>query len=96
MHIPFHKLWLFLVVCFHIQPVFGQNQLTLEDIFASDKFNGKTISSIQWRPDGKAFTYTQQNENTGFLDIYEHNAATGENTLTVAGNALQYEGAPSA
>ena len=89
MHI--YKLWLFLAALLSIQAVFGQNRLTLEDIFASDKFAGKTISNIQWRPDSEAFTYTQRNTSTGLLDIYEHDVASGENTLMVAGNSLKYQ-----
>ncbi len=86
------KLSLFLLILLGFQPIFGQNQLTLEDIFGSDKFNGKTISSIQWRPDGEAFTFTKRNEDSGLLDIYEHSVVTGENTLMIAGNDLQYNG----
>ena len=59
MRLSFIKV-LIIFVIFVTPNVIGQeeNQLTLEDIFASTKYVPAKIANIQWLPDGSAFTYT--------------------------------------
>ena len=59
-----------------------------------NKFQGKSVSNIQWLPDGSAFTFTRQNEKTGSLDIYRHDVKSGEEVLVLQGNSLRYMGRP--
>ena len=68
----------------------GKKQLTVNDIFYSEKFLGKTVSSVHWQPDSKAFTFTRRNQETKELDIYRHDVKSGKNTLLVAGADLTY------
>jgi len=65
--------------------------LTLEDIYDSDKFRGKTIENIEWQPDGSAFTFTKRNEETEQLDIYSHEVKSGQEERLLAGADLKYE-----
>ncbi|MFQ6609963.1 MAG: S9 family peptidase [Fidelibacterota bacterium] len=65
--------------------------LTLEELFTTDQFKPNRVENIQWRPDGEAFTFTEKNTTTGFLDIYEHDVKTGESVLLVAGDELTYD-----
>jgi dipeptidyl-peptidase 4 len=67
--------------------------LSLEDIFASDKFQNKSIHGIQWNKDSSGFTFTEKNEDSGLVDIYEYKVSDGSNSLLVSGDEFQYKGA---
>ena len=69
-----------------------KKKLTIEDIYGSDQFAGKTVDDIQWLPDGSAFTFTRANDATGKLDIYRHNVKSGEETLILEGGGLMFSG----
>lgn len=75
----------------HAQP---KPKLTLDDIFASDKFRGKTLDDVQWQPDGSTFTFTRKSEENGAADIYRHQVKTGRETPVLRSGELQYQGAP--
>ncbi|MFQ5652968.1 MAG: DPP IV N-terminal domain-containing protein [bacterium] len=68
-----------------------RKSLTVADIYHADKFKGKTITDIQWHPDGSYFTFSRHNAETGQLDIYKHLVKTGEETLLLAGTDLKYK-----
>jgi dipeptidyl-peptidase-4 len=67
-----------------------EQQLTVEDIFGSKKFQGKTVSNIQWSPDGTSFSYALRNSKSGLLDIYEHDVASGNQSLVLEGTRLAF------
>ena len=69
-----------------------KKNLSLDDIFASDKFAGKTVADVQWLPDGSAFAFTRINDATGETDIYRHTVKTGEETLILDGAGLTLNG----
>ncbi len=69
-----------------------KNQLSLEDIFSTDKYISEEVENIQWLPDGSAFTHTENNKIYNLLDIYNHDVESGENVLVVAGNELKFDG----
>lgn len=81
-------IFLVLVCSLHAN---DKKPLTLEDIYDSDKFRGKTIENIQWQPDGSAFTFTKRNEETEQLDIYTHEVKSGKEKRLLAGADLKYE-----
>ncbi|MEL6821501.1 MAG: S9 family peptidase [Calditrichota bacterium] len=68
-----------------------KKKLTLDDIYGSTKFKGKTVSNIQWLPDGSAFTFTRTSAE-GLSDIYRHNVETGEETLVLEAAMLAHDG----
>ena len=70
----------------------SKKQLTLNDIFGSDKFDGKTVQNVQWQPDGSAFTYTKKNPESGLSDIYKSDIKSGKDILMVSGAELKYDG----
>lgn len=75
----------------------GKKALTLEDIFASDKFRGRTISDIQWSPDGSSFTYTKRDdpdEAKAGDTIYRHDVKRGTETVVLDVSTLEYDGKP--
>ncbi len=65
--------------------------LSLEDIYNSTKFRGKTIQNIEWQPDGSAFTFTKRNEETSQLDIYSHDVKSGKEKVLLAGADLKHK-----
>ena len=77
-----------------ILPAFAQQKekLSLQDIYYSNKFFGKTVHNIQWKPDGSAFTFTELNPGTRTEDIYQHDVATGKKSILVKGNDLKFDG----
>ncbi|MGA7838481.1 MAG: hypothetical protein WB996_10975, partial [Ignavibacteriaceae bacterium] len=77
-----------------ILPAFAQQKekLSLQDIYYSNKFFGKTVQNIQWKPDGSAFTFTELNPGEKIEDIYQHNVATGRKSLLVKGTDLKIDG----
>ena len=74
------KLIIFLAFVCSLQAN-DKKPLTLEDIYDSDKFTGKTIENIEWQPDGSAFTFTKRNEETDQLDIYSHEVKSGKERI---------------
>jgi len=72
---------------------FAEKQpLSLEAIFATPDLQNRTVENLQWS--GSGFTFTEQNPDSGLLDIYEQNAASAANRLVVAGDALAFDGNP--
>jgi dipeptidyl-peptidase 4 len=63
--------------------------LNLEEIFYKNIFSTHRLDNVQWRPDSKAFTYTERDEN-GNEDIYKHDVISGSNTLLVKADKLIY------
>lgn len=68
-------------------------KLTLDDIFASTQFRGKTVSDVQWLPDGSAFTFTRTSAE-GATEIWRHDVATGKENLILEGDKLTINGNP--
>jgi len=67
--------------------------LTLESIFASDDFRLRTVDNVQWDVNGKGFTFSRRNEQTGLSDVYRHQLANGKEERLAAGEALKSGGA---
>jgi len=65
--------------------------LSIEDV-VTGVFAGKTVSGVQWLPDGSAFTFLKRNPVTQAMDVYRRSIASGTETLLVDGNALTWEG----
>ena len=73
------------------QITFSQNKnLTLQEIFNTNIFMGKTVENIQWLPDGSAFTFTKRNTQNGLEDIYKHYVSSGNEELIVSASELIY------
>ncbi len=68
--------------------------LTLESIFASGDFDHRLPQNIRWHGDSKRFTYTKTNPATGLLDLHEHDLASGNSRLLIAGDTLRYRDEP--
>lgn len=71
----------------------GEKQkLTMEEVFNTDTFRGKTVADIQWLPDSSAFTFVRENPGHSIPDIWRHEVATGKESMILAGNKLSYQG----
>ena len=61
-----------------------QKTLTLDDIFASGKFRGKTVHGIHWMNDGKRFSYLDQDTAAKATGIFICDAETGARSAAIA------------
>ncbi len=86
------KIFLLSLLILTINSYPQKNELSLEDIFSTDKYIAEEVENIQWLPDGSAFTYTENNKTYNLLDIYNHDVESGENVLIVAGTELKFDG----
>ncbi len=68
--------------------------LSLESIFSSSDFHSNSLENIQWNGDGKGFTFTRKNPDSGLLDLYEHELASGEDRLLISSAALTFQSRP--
>ncbi len=68
--------------------------LSLESIFSSSEFNSNTLDNMQWSADGTSSTLTRRGPNSGLLNLYEHELASGENQLLISSEALTYQSRP--
>lgn len=74
----------------------NQPSLTLESIFSSPDFVSEHLDNLQWSEDGKAFTFTRRNPDSGLLDIQQHDLASGDSRVLISGAELVHNGAPIA
>ncbi len=63
-------------------------ELTLDDIFNSTKFAQKSLRSINWMNDGKAFLFLQTDTAKKQTDIWKYDVVTGQRSLFVDASKL--------
>jgi dipeptidyl-peptidase-4 len=81
-----------LSVLFLTQFTFTQKkQLTLDDIFLSNKFTPEKVENIRWKADGSGFTFTKRNPSTSLNDIYLFDINTLEEKLFLLAEKLIYQ-----
>ena len=68
--------------------------LNLEELFSTTNFDEHPLENIEWMPSSDAFTYTKQNMDTRYLDIYRHDIQSGESSVFVSGSDLKYKNIP--
>jgi dipeptidyl-peptidase-4 len=80
MHEMVRRLF-FLIVMSALTDLFGQKQLTVEDIYGTDLFSGRCLSSFQWRPDGHAFSYIQKDSVSGKNSLVQQDTLSGRRAV---------------
>ncbi|MFH2004342.1 MAG: DPP IV N-terminal domain-containing protein, partial [Bacteroidota bacterium] len=73
------------------QVIFSQErgkELTLEDIFNSQKFAQKSVRSVKWLDGGKAFLYLETDTAKKQTDIWKYDVKTGKRELFVDAGKL--------
>ena len=79
----------FIAFCFYSVIIIPQQkQLTLDDIFLSDKFTPEGVENIRWKPDGSAFAFTKLNPENSLKDIYLFDLNTLEEKLFLPAEKL--------
>lgn len=81
-------LFLFLVSLSHSQ----KKQLTLDDIFFSDKFTPEKVENVRWKPDGSAFAFTKTKTDNSLSDIYLYDIQSLEEKLFLSSEKLVFNG----
>jgi dipeptidyl-peptidase-4 len=67
-----------------------KKELTLDDIFISNKFITENVDNVRWKPDGSAFAFTKDNSSTLLNDIYLFDLNTLEERLFLSAEKLVY------
>ncbi len=67
----------------------GGKELTIEDIFASQKFNSKSIRGIQWMKDGKSFSFLETDTTTKTLGVFQFIIKDKTKKLIVSGTMMK-------
>lgn len=61
----------------------AQTLLTVEDIYGSDMYSAKIVSGIRWTPDGRYFTYMEEDEATDRIFIKRFDLLSGSRRVLV-------------
>jgi dipeptidyl-peptidase 4 len=80
---PSLKYLLFIFFAGVLSGACGQKQLTVEDIFGTDRFKEPSLNALQWRPDGKAFSFIRKNPVTEKAGLYQQEVESGKETLLI-------------
>jgi dipeptidyl-peptidase-4 len=74
----------------------GGKELTIEDIFSSQKFASKSIRSIQWMKDGKTYSFLETDTSTKSTGVFQFNIKDKTKKMIVSGTMLKLnEGDPA-
>jgi dipeptidyl-peptidase-4 len=69
-----------------------KKQITLDDIFLSEKFSPEKVENVRWKPDGSAFAFTKINPANSLPDIYLFDIHSQEEKLFLSSDKLVYNG----
>ncbi|MCX6121836.1 MAG: S9 family peptidase [Ignavibacteriales bacterium] len=83
----FYALIFIIPVFLYGQP--SQKTLTVEDIFHSSKFSGKSVAGIHWMMNGAQFSYQQFDTNTQTENIFTFRCSDGSRSLQVNASLLK-------
>ena len=64
------------------------NEWTLDDIFASSKFQTKSLSSVKWIEGGKKYSYLETDSVTHQRNLYLYTVADGSQEMVMDGSTL--------
>jgi dipeptidyl-peptidase-4 len=93
MNFRWFSIYFLMLILFSLMNAQETKKLTIDDIFASDRFKGETVENIRWLPDGSAFTLTRDTDGEDTPDIYRHIVKSGKEELILKHGELQYNGA---
>ncbi len=68
-------------------------ELTLADIYTTNKYSTKGVMAFRWAEDGKAFLTLEANPELKSFDIVSTDIATGEKSVIISASQLVPEGA---
>ncbi len=94
MHRLLYTTKIALVLCVANLLVFAQkskNDLTLDDIFNSSKFIGKTVTGIHWLNDGLRFSFYERDTAAKATNIYVYRANEKSRTLLLTTASLKID-----
>ena len=69
-----------------------KKDLTLDDIFLSNKFTPEKVENVRWKPDGSAFAFTKVNPTNSLPDIYLFDIQSLAEKLFLSSDKLVYSG----
>ncbi len=78
-----------IVSCFVFRIESQTKDFTLEEIFLSEKFTPDRITDIQWRKDGRDYTFTRRDPESGIQQIFISSAPEAGERLLLDGSRLR-------
>ncbi len=73
--------------------LFAQNgKITLDSLYPNKVYKPTGLSGMQWRPDGKSYTFLKYNRGIQAVEIYEHDLASGKEFPVVEAANLKVNG----
>jgi dipeptidyl-peptidase-4 len=67
-----------------------KKDITLDDIFLSNKFTPEKVENVRWKPDGSAFAFTKVNPSNSLPDIYLFDIQSLAEKLFLSSDKLIY------
>ncbi len=90
MRVPVIKAFLVLFVVNVSHLAYGQTkELTLDDIFNSSKFAGRTITGIHWMKDGKHYSYYERDTVAKATNFYAYSVREHSRALLLSTSSLK-------
>ena len=86
---PYKTLFVIAVACVTLSAQTDKKGLTLEDIFSSGKYTGKTLSGIHWMKDGAHFSYTERDTTAKATSIYAYDVKKKSSALILSTVSLK-------
>ncbi len=86
----FMLMILLISLVFSTSEIYAQKQLTLEEIFKSDKFKEEELDSPHWMPDSKSFVFLKQEDESEIKSIFIHDVSTGSEKRWIDSSALKH------
>ncbi|MBS4029758.1 MAG: S9 family peptidase [Ignavibacteriales bacterium] len=85
-------LFLFFLFLFGNQISYTQQrtkEYTIEDIFSSPSFQGKSIRGMQWIENGKAYSFLETDTSTKRTNVMRYDVESGKKTVLIDGMKLK-------
>jgi len=71
------------------QQTVGQQSLAVEQIYGTEAFRARTLTDLQWIPDGSGFTYTEKDQETGDFEPWRYDLSSGSRTRLIDSEAVR-------
>lgn len=85
-----NKLFILFIILIQFQAA-GDKELTIEDIFGSKKFATRSLQGVQWKKDGKSFSFLETDTATKSMAIMHMDVRNGAKSVLVTGAQLKLQ-----
>lgn len=87
-YLPLYTLLLLTALFVSVRSQTATKEWNIDEIFGSTKFASKSLSGVQWVPDGRKFSYLETDSVTKSRNLYTYNVADGKREMVMEGSLL--------